>query len=287
MQEMLEAGVHFGHKASRGNPKMGKYIYGARDGIHIIDLASSEAKLKEAANFVNQLAKDGKTMLVVGTKKQAREVIAKLAQEANLPYLNQHWVGGLLTNFDEIRKNITKLNGLKKEQQEGTLSRYTKKEQLLIGRKLEKFELEMGGIANMEKLPEAIFILDTVSDSIAVREARRVGMTIVGVSDTNANPDDLDYPIPANDDGIKSIKIIAEAIIEAYKDGAKDSEAAKTVETKVEETKEIKEVKKAADKTEELVAEAIEIQSPVVEEAAVIEEEIEKKILAEAERKID
>ncbi len=285
MQEMLEAGVHFGHKASRGNPKMGKFIYGVRDGIHIIDLASAEAKLKEALEFVYQLGKDGKLMMVVGTKKQARELTAKISKEAGLPYLNQKWVGGLLTNFDEIRKNVIKLNGLKKEQKEGTLTRYTKKEQLLIARKVEKFELEMGGIADMEKLPDAIFILDTVADNIAVREARRVGMTILGVSDTNANPDDLDLAIPANDDGIKSIKIIAEAVVDAYKTGAGVPVVASPVEPEPKEAKKSTKAEKAEENSAEEAAEKVE--SPVVEEAAAIEEEIEKVILAEAERKTD
>ncbi len=297
MQEMLEAGVHFGHKVSRGNPRMGQYVYGARDGIHIIDLAKSEAKLKEAAQFVYELGQKGGVLLVVGTKKQAREVVESLSKEAQTPYLNVHWVGGLMTNFDEVRRNINKLNGLKKEKEAGTLSRYTKKEQLLIARKIEKYDRELGGIADMDKLPDAIFILDCVSDQTAVKEAIRTGITLIGVSDTNSNPDVLDFAIPANDDGIKSITLTLETMINAYKTGKKEglvmaekAAVAKKKEDDKVEAKKLVDAQKAAQKLadEKIKADqAIAIESPVLEETAALEEEIEKAVVAESDRKVE
>lgn len=277
MQDMLEAGVHFGHKVSRGNPRMKPYVYAARDGIHIIDLAKSEEKLKEAIKVVNELGKNGGTLLVVGTKKQAREVVEVLSKEAGAYYLNVRWIGGLLTNFDEVRRNIKKLNDLKNEKQAGTLSRYTKKEQLLIARKLEKFDKELGGVAEMDKLPDAIFILDCVADHTAVKEAIKSGVTLIGVSDTNANPDLLDYPIPANDDGIKSIKLVAEAVINAYRDGKKD--------TAVKAAKQ--EAKRVADEAKAAGQEEVTITPDVLAQAAEIEEEIEKAVVQESERKVE
>ncbi len=243
MQEMLEAGVHFGHKVSRGNPKAKRYIFGARDGIQIIDLEKSEAKLKEAAEFANKLGREGKLLLVVGTKKQAREIVNEATKDQEIPYLSARWVGGLLTNFDEIRKTFRKLNDLRKEQIAGTLSRYTKKEQLLIGRKVEKFVRELGGVAELSKVPDALFILDIVSDITAVKEATRLKLPMIGLADTNSNPDLVDYPIPANDDGIKSIKLLAETIINAYTEGRKGHRADVA---KAAEEKEAEDAKKVA-----------------------------------------
>lgn len=277
MQDMLEAGVHFGHKVSRGNPRMKPFIFGSRDGIHIIDLAQSEEYLKKAADEAHRLGKEGKVLLVVGTKKQSRDIVLALAKEANTPYLNFKWVGGFMTNFDEVRKNISKLNGLKKEKAEGTLSRYTKKEQLLIARKLEKFERELGGIATMEKLPDALFVLDAVADQIAIKEALRMNIPIIGVSDTNANPDQMDFPIPANDDGIKAIKIITETIMKAYISGKKEAgiETGKATPIKVVENVEAE------------GGEEVQLDPSVAEEAAAIEEEIEKEVIAESDRKVE
>jgi len=211
MQELLEAGSHFGHKVSRGNPGMKRYIFGARDGVHIIDLAKTEELLKEAVAAAYEFGKMGKTLLLVGTKKQAQQIVKDLAREADSPFLADCWVGGLYTNFDEIRKNIKKLNDLKVAQSKGELSMYTKKEQLLIARKLEKFNLQLGGVADLEKVPDGIFIIDAVSDNTAVKEANKLGVKVFGICDTNADPAWFDFPVPANDDGIKSIKLISES----------------------------------------------------------------------------
>ncbi len=270
MQDLLEAGVHFGHQVRRGNPKMKPYIYGARDGVHIIDLSFSEAKLKEAAEAAYELGKKGKVLLIVGTKKQAKDIVEELAREVDTPYLTSHWLGGLLTNFSEIRKNLKKLIDLREEQTKGTLSRYTKKEQLLIQRKLTKNTFQFGGIANMEQMPDALFLIDTMATVAAVKEAQRMDITLIGFSDTNSNPTWLDFPIPANDDGIKSIKIIAETIIRSYGEGKKAAgvQAAK---------------KLALEKKDEAVTE--QLDGAVAEETAVLEEQVEKEIVEESSRK--
>lgn len=267
MQELLEAGVHFGHKVSRGHPKMSQFIYGARDGVHIIDLAKSEEKLKEAVDFVFNLGKEGKALLVVATKKQAKEIVESLVIDSEVFYITSRWVGGLLTNFDEIKKNLKKLNALKDEQEKGLLSRYTKKEQLLISRRLEKYNQELGGVAKLQSLPDAIFVVDAVAEDIAIREANKTGIKVVAFADTNSNPANVDYPIPANDDGIKSIKIICEAVIKAYQEGRMNN-AVKG------------EKEKAAPEKEEKQTDGI--TKDVVEETALIEEDIEKKIVDEA-----
>lgn len=302
MQDLLSAGVHFGHQVRRRHPKMDAFIYGARDGVHIIDLAKSEEKLKDAADFVFNLGKKDGVLLVVGTKKQAKEIVRELAMEVNTPYITERWVGGLLTNFDEIRKNIKKLIDLKKEKEAGTLSRYTKKEQLLIDRQLQKFERNFGGVAGMDKIPDAIFIVDAVVEKTAVKEARSKGVTLVGFADTNADPNLLDYPIPANDDGIKSIKIICEAILKAYGEGKKES-IEKSQELEESKATKVEKDEKESPSAKVIDSEAVSPQATsvaqtrgasgdkkldevVAEEAAVIEEEVEKKALEESERKV-
>lgn len=270
MQDLLEAGAHFGHKVSRGNPRMKRYIYGARDGVQIVDLAKTEELLKEATQKAYEMGKDGKVMLLVGTKKQAQEMIRNLAKEADTFFLVQKWVKGLFTNFEEIRKNIKKLLDLKEKQQKKQLDIYTKREQLFIARKLNKFDYELGGVAMMDKLPDAIFVVDGVADKIAIKEARETGVKVLGISDTNADPMTFDYPVPANDDGIKSIKLICETIIGAYIEGKKES-GIKTGEKKAE--------------TAQTKEETPEISAAVAEEAAALEEAVEKEVVEESSRK--
>ncbi len=272
MQDLLEAGAHFGHKVSRGNPRMKRYVYGARDGVQIVDLAKTEELLKEATEKAYQLGKDGKIMLLIGTKKQAQELIRGLAKEADTYYLVQKWVKGLFTNFEEIRKNIKKLLDLKDKQEKKQLSHYTKREQLFISRKINKFDYELGGVAAMDKLPDAIFVVDGVADKIAIKEARETGVKVLGISDTNADPMTFDYPVPANDDGIKSIKMICETVIGAYIEGKKES-GIKTGEKA-----------KTDDAIEEIPA---EISAAVAEEAALLEEVVEKEVVEESSRKTE
>lgn len=276
MQELLGAGVHFGHKVSRGHPKMKRYIFGARDGVHILDLAHSEEQLKQAADAAFDLGKSGAIMLIVGTKKQAQQIVEDLAKEADTPYLNQTWYGGIFTNFDEIKKNWKKLTDLKTEQEKGQLSRYTKREQMLIGKNLSKFTREMGGALSLDKLPDALFVVDAVGDNIAVREANKTGVKVIGLCDTNADPTWFDWPVAANDDGIKSIKIICETIIRAYAAGKKEA-GIKVGEKKAE----TKETKKAVEEKEEVLDEEL------AKEAAAIEEEVEKEVVDENSRKVE
>lgn len=282
MQELLGAGVHFGHKISRGHPKMKRYIFGARDGVHILDLAHSEEQLKQAAEAAYEMGKSGQVMLLVGTKKQAQQVIEDLAKEADAFYLNQTWHGGTFTNFDEIKKNWKKLSDLKVEQEKGTLSRYTKREQMLISKNLSKFTREMGGAIGLTKLPDALFVVDAVGDNIAVREANKMGVKVIGLCDTNADPTWFDWPVAANDDGIKSIKIVCETIIRAYAQGKKDA-GIKVGEAKVEKvSKESGESKESKVESKEE-----ELDAPLLEEAAQIEEEVEKEVVHESSRKVE
>lgn len=268
LQELLEAGVHFGHQVRRGHPKMLQYIYGVRDGVHILDLEKSEKLLKEAIEYAEKLGKEGKVLLFLGTKKQAQPIVKELAEKVGAPYVTYRWVGGFLTNFDEVRKNIKKLLDLKEKQEKGELSHYTKKEQLLISKKLIKFEAELGGISKLDQLPDAIFIIDTVAEKTAVAEAIRVNLPIIGICDTNSNPLLINYPIAANDDASKSIKIVTEAVADAYAEGLKS--AGKTTVKKQEE----------AEKAE---AEP-EVAANIAEEVAAAEEEVEKKAVLDSER---
>lgn len=274
LQQLLEAGVHFGHQVRRGNPRMGQYIFGVREGVHIINLEDSEKLLQKAAEYAYQLGTEGKVLLFVGTKKQSQEVIKELASKTNAPYVDFKWIGGLLTNFEEIRKNIKKLLELKEKKEKGDLARYTKKEQLLISRKLNKFDKEWGGIAFLEKLPDALFIIDCVNEKTAVTEANRMKIPIIGIADSNCNPDLLTFPIAGNDDAIKSIKILAETVGEAYKEGLGKGESDKEKIRIKEEKQAEKEAKKLEDQENQ------ELQVEV--EAA--EEEVEKKALEEAKR---
>jgi small subunit ribosomal protein S2 len=272
MQDLLSAGVHFGHKVSRGNPRMKNYLFGARDGVHIINLEKSEEKLQEAANAAYEFGKDGKSLLIVGTKKQAQDIVKELAEKAEANYVNFRWIGGLLTNFDEIRRNFKKLNDLKEQQAKGQLSHYTKKEQLLISKKLEKFERELGGVAKMETIPDVMLVIDAVTDLTAVTEANKMGMQVIGLCDSNADPTWFNYGVPANDDGIKSIRLIADTLVNAFCDGKK--------EAGVRAAKIAQEEQAAAEKA----AKAEEVEN-VNAETAAIEEQVEGQILKESKSK--
>lgn len=272
LQELLEAGVHFGHQVRRGHPRMRPYIYGARDGVHIIDLTLSEKYLKDACKFVYDLGKDGGVLLLVGTKKQARGIVEELAKRVGIPFLSQRWIGGFLTNFEEIQKNIKKMKDLKNQKEKGELSKYTKKEQLLLDRKMIKLERDLGGTSDMAVLPDALFVIDAVTDEVAVKEANRKNIKVVAIADSNSDPSQIDYPIPGNDDAIKSIKILTETIVAAYEEGKKEG---------------VKEADKANKKAEQ-DAKAKEEQIDIPEEdVAVAEELVEKEAVKEAERKVE
>jgi len=246
LQELLEAGVHFGHQVRRGHPRMKPYIFGAREGVHIIDLTQSEKYLKEACEYVYELGKSNKILLMVGTKKQARPIIEELAKNLQTPYMVERWMGGFLTNFEEIKKRIKLLKDLKEQKAKGELSKYTKKEQLLLDRKMDKLEKDFSGVMDLAGAPEAVFVVDAVSDNIAVKEANRSGIKVVALADSNCDVSQIDYPIPGNDDAIKSIKILVTAVAQAYGEGKKE---AGKVEAKRVEKEEKDEVKRKADET--------------------------------------
>lgn len=215
LKELLEAGCHFGHQTVRWHPKMKPYIFAARDGIHIFDLVRTREGLLVAADFVTKVVKEGQKILFVGTKRQAKDAVLTLAKKLDQPYVNQRWLGGTLTNWDQIKKRIDKLSEMKKAREEGEYKKFTKRERLLLDREIAHLEKFFGGIASLEDLPDAIFILDTKREKAAVAEAAQKEIPIVAICDTNSDPTGIDYVIPANDDAQGSIKLILEKIKEA------------------------------------------------------------------------
>jgi len=215
VEEMAMAGLHFGHRTSNINPKIKQYIFGERNTIHIFDLEKTAEKMKEALKFIRELASENKVLLIVGTKIQVKSMVEELAKACDLPYVNERWLGGTFTNFDTISKRIEYFKSLEKKRKEGELDKYTKKERAKIDKILQVLERKIGGIRNLTKLPDAILILDMKKDLLAVKEARMKGIKIIGIADTNVDPDLADYPIPANDDAISSVKYILSKVKEA------------------------------------------------------------------------
>lgn len=218
MKSLLESGVHFGHQTKRWNPKMARFIFSERNGIHIIDLQKTSACIVEAYEAVRETVKDGKQILFVGTKKQAQQTIEDEAKRCGMPYINNRWLGGMLTNFTTIKKSVNRLKKLEKEELDGTLQSYTKKEIALYMKEKSKLEKNLGGIKEMKDLPGAIFIIDTKKEAIAVAEAKRLGIPVIAVVDTNCDPTDIDFPIPGNDDAIRAISLFVEVIANAVQD---------------------------------------------------------------------
>jgi small subunit ribosomal protein S2 len=212
IKELLEAGVHFGHQTRRWNPKMRRFIFGERDGIYIIDLLQTEALLEDARHFVDQLARRGGTVLFVGTKKQARDAVKDTALAADMPYVNHRWLGGLLTNFQTISQRIRRLHDLERYESEGQLQLLPTRERMAAQADLEKLRANLGGVKNMERVPDAVFVIDLKTEAIAVREAQRLRIPIIGLVDTNCDPDGIDFVIPGNDDAIRSCAAITSAI---------------------------------------------------------------------------
>lgn len=233
-QELLDAGVHFGHLKRRWNPKMFPYIFMERKGIHIIDLNRTAECLEEAANAMRQMAKSGKKILFVATKKQARDIVSKAAASVNMPYVTERWLGGMMTNFSTIRRSVKKMNNIERMLADATLTSVTKKERLLMGREKEKMEKVLSGIANLNRLPSAVFIVDIGHEHIAVAEAHKLGMKTFAMVDTNCDPNLIDYPIPSNDDASKSISLIVNYMTNAIKEGLEERKAMKE-EIEVEE----------------------------------------------------
>ncbi|MEX0784835.1 MAG: 30S ribosomal protein S2 [Dehalococcoidia bacterium] len=219
MKQLLEAGVHFGHQTRRWNPKMRHFIFTERNGIHIIDLQQTVTRLDEAINFIRDAVAGGSEVLVIGTKKQARETVEMEAERANMPFVNNRWLGGTLTNFRTIQARIKHLHTLENSVARGEFSRLTKKEQLDINNEIERLNRYFGGIKHMDRLPSAVFIIDTVKEAIAVAECKRLGIPIVSLVDTNCDPDPITYPIPSNDDAIRAIKLILGKVADAAIEG--------------------------------------------------------------------
>ncbi len=240
---MLKAGVHFGHQKSRWHPKMEPYIFGARNGIQIIDLEKTEEKLLEALGYLKTLAAEGKVILFVGVKRQARDIVKAAAEKCGMPYLVERWIGGMLTNFPEVKRRLKKRQSLKEQVATGEIEKYTKKEQVDLKKSLEKMDKYLLGISGLEKIPDALYIADMRAEKTAVAEAKKTEVPIVGVCDTNVNPLDAAYPIPANDDAVNSIKMLADLAAEAVLEGKKDFEK-KTAEFKVAAEKKAAEAKK-------------------------------------------
>ena len=215
MKALLEAGVHFGHQTRRWNPKMAPYIYTERNGIYIIDLQKTVKKLEEAYNFVRSISESGQSLLFVGTKKQAQEAIKDEALRCNMYYVNARWLGGMMTNFKTIQRRIARLEQLHTMETDGTFDLLPKKEVIKLNLEIEKLEKFLGGIKNMKKLPGALFIVDPRKEKIAVAEAKKLGIPVVAIVDTNCDPDEIDYVIPGNDDAIRAVKLIAGAMADA------------------------------------------------------------------------
>ena len=258
MIELLEAGVHFGHQTHRWNPKMKPYIYGARNGIYVIDLRKTSDKLDEAYDAVREFAARGKNIVFVGTKKQAADVMAEESQRAGAYYINRRWLGGMLTNFETIRARINKLRELEADMESGRYQSYSKKEVAQINKKLEKLSKTLGGIKEMRGMPDMLFVVDQKEELIAIKEANKLGIPVVCLADTNADPDGINYIIPGNDDAIRSVKLIASKIADAIIEGKQLRENKANEAKKIEKidaadagvAEEVKEEAKAEEKTE-------------------------------------
>jgi len=230
VEELLKSGAHFGHLTRRWNPKMKEFIFMSRNGIHIIDLKKTEAYLKEALKEVSELARAGKTILFVGTKKQAQEIIKTEAIRCGMPFITHRWLGGMLTNFSTVRKSISRMEEIEKMKTDGTFDEITKKEGLMLEREQLKLEQTLGGIANMNRIPGAIFVVDTIKEHIAINEAVKLNIPIIALVDTNSDPDIPDYIIPANDDSARTIQLLTSLVADAIIEGNAEREAMKEEE---------------------------------------------------------
>lgn len=233
MKELLEAGVHFGHQTKRWNPKMKPYIFGARNGIYIIDLQKTVRYFKTAYSFVKESAQEGNTVLFVGTKKQAQDSVAEEASRCGMHYVNQRWLGGMLTNFATVKQSIDRLKKIDAMFEDGTIEAYTKKEALQFTRDREKLQKTLGGIKSMNKLPGVMFVIDPKNEEIAVQEANKLGIPVVAVVDTNCDPDPIDYVIPGNDDAIRAIRLLSAKMADAILEGVQARKAALQKDTEV------------------------------------------------------
>ena len=271
--QLLEAGCHFGHLKRKWNPAMAPFIFMERNGIHIIDLHKTVVKIDEAADALKQIAKSGKKILFVATKKQAKDVIAEKAANINMPYVIERWPGGMLTNFPTIRKAVKKMSSIDKMMSDGTYSNLSKREILQISRQRAKLEKNLGSIADLTRLPSAVFVVDVMKEHIAVKEANRLGIPVFGIVDTNSNPNDIDFVIPANDDAKDSIEVILDACCAAIAEGLEERKAEKADEKAAQaQEEEAAEARPRARKSRKETAAKAEKEAPVAEEAPAEEE---------------
>ncbi len=232
MEKMLEAGLHFGHQAQRWNPKMEPFIFGQRAGVHIINLEKTAEKLKKATDFIKKISSEDKIILFIGTKKQAQQIIASEATRCKMPYVSERWLGGMLTNFTTICRNIKKLKELEKIKNSNQIQRFTKKEKINFQKNLGKLEDTLQGVKEINRLPDVLFVVDVVKENTAIGEACKLGIPIVAICDTNADPSGIDYIIPANDDAIKSIRFLVSHVADAVLEGKKKVKKSKTISKK-------------------------------------------------------
>lgn len=279
VKKLLDAGVHFGHMTRKWNPNMAPYIYMERNGIHILNLYKTAAKLEEANEALKKIVASGRKVLFVATKKQAKDIVAEKAKEINMPYITERWPGGMLTNFVTIRKAIKKMASIDKMKKDGTFDTLSKKEKLQISRLREKLEKNLGSIADMSRIPAAIFVVDVISEHIAVKEAKKLNIPVFAMVDTNSDPRPIDYVIPSNDDASKSIDMILSIVSDAIKDGLANKDMyAEVTEAEVAETEE--------ETTEKVEVSEEEVEKlKAVKEAKKLQEEEEKKAKAKATKK--
>ena len=229
LEELLERGAHFGHQSRRWNPKMAPYLYGINEGVHVFDLIKTKKALEEALEVLSKAASEGKSILLVGTKKQAKQKVEDIAKALGYPYVTERWLGGILTNFEQIKRSLSKLSEMKAKMAAGEYNKFTKKERLLIEREITRLERFFGGMAGMEKLPDLMVIIDTHKEAGAVKEAKSHGIEVVGIVDSNTDPTLVDYPIPMNDDAARAVEYVLDLIQEALLEGKKEVKKVKPV----------------------------------------------------------
>jgi len=271
-EELLEAGCHFGHLTRKWNPKMAPYIFMERNGIHIIDLHKTAVKLDDASAALRQIAKSGRKILFVATKKQAKAIVSEKVSAVNMPFVTERWPGGMLTNFPTIRKAVKKMTSIDKMESDGTLNHLSKRERLQVSRQRAKLEKNLGSIADLTRLPAALFVVDVMKEYIAVKEANRLGIPVFAMVDTNSSPEGVDFVIPANDDASNSISIILDKVTGAIKDGLTERKAEKEKDSADKKSKSKKAPKEVAKKVE-----AKKVEAPAAPEAPAPEEKNDKE----------
>ncbi|MGD0340135.1 MAG: 30S ribosomal protein S2 [Bacteroidales bacterium] len=280
-KELLDAGVHFGHLKRKWNPAMAPYIFMERNGIHIIDLEKTILKIDEAATAMKHIARSGKKILFVATKKQAKEIVAEKVKQVNMPYVTERWPGGMLTNFPTIRKAVKKMGSIDKMAVDGTFSNLSKREKLQVTRQRAKLEKNLGSIVDLTRLPSALFVVDVCKEHIAVREAKRLGIPVFAMVDTNSDPSDIDFPIPANDDASKSISLIVNVLCQAIEEGLNERKLEKDKEPGKGEKKSIRKDLESKDISPELIEALTEDEEEEGNEASEAESEEEPIVNAD------